>query len=949
MRGIWSFLKNLLGSGFARDRMAARAIITVSAFALIGSYIYFAIAYFFLGQSQFVVNTLVGIFEELFLTLFLGGLIFGIILLLREKITSREKKGWQLVDYLWVGVGALGFIMFVLAYGASPDSIFYDERFRVLMPAIGTGPNLYTLVLWHSLFAILTSFMFLSEAFNRIGWDKKKFGVIFINIYIALVFAFMLTKLTSMRAIEESAISLLYSWDRDYSNVFAVDEQTGEALPYCPKPDTVAQNIARVNAENAARIAAGEPGLRTAPTYPLPPGVRDDIHIVGITTADITAVKGAWPLDWGIYAQVAQRTQKSENNILVYDINFLDAKGVFGCDQNRYDCNAREGFSLRRQDELLAESIAATPNRIVADYPIEMTTEALAQEVDYENRLAALNEMSALRNVRNASYGISWTRLVIPPIAMVTRELYSAGHANVFIDPNVTKVNRKVPLVIRVVNVDRQDKPDYDPNVDDSFYPGVALASAIAYYGVDPVKDVEVDFLNGYVKIKNIPQRSRLVMNQELFRMEEIDIMAKPNAERTVTLPMDRFGLMNINFRGGLYCFHYHNILDIAQNNKPEDVEILMKDKIALVAMYYATGVSTAKDIHLSPYGNMAGIEHQAYAINTILNQDFAREASPLVNLAILMVIGIITAFFQPRVPTWMSFVLTIIIATSFAAITAYVSFGLYSYLHVFFAVIFEQFLMLIIFILYRALTEEENVKYIRNTFSKFVSQDVVNELLANPDAIALGGAKKEISVFFSDVRGFTTISEKLGPEELVKLLNEYLSEMTELIIHYRGTIDKYMGDAIMAFWGAPVQNDDHAYFACVAALAQSRRLKELQAGWRERGDFSIDIGIGINTGMAVVGNMGSSRRMDYTIMGDTVNLGSRLEGITKTYGVKICISEFTYERVKDRVYARELDLVRVKGKNEPVRIYELMGLKDDTDLNRLMDIAAPAAARGGK
>ncbi|MCX8000155.1 MAG: adenylate/guanylate cyclase domain-containing protein, partial [Leptospiraceae bacterium] len=237
----------------------------------------------------------------------------------------------------------------------------------------------------------------------------------------------------------------------------------------------------------------------------------------------------------------------------------------------------------------------------------------------------------------------------------------------------------------------------------------------------------------------------------------------------------------------------------------------------------------------------------------------------------------------------------------------------------------------------YKILTEEENVKYIRNTFSKFVSQDVVNELLKDPDKIALGGARREITVFFSDVRGFTTLSESLTPEELVQLLNEYLSVMTDIIIELKGTIDKYMGDAIMAFWGAPVPLEEHAYYACVASIKQVLKLKELQESWKQRNLPTIDIGIGLNTGPAVVGNMGSSHRMDYTCMGDTVNLGSRLEGSNKMYGTRIIMSEYTYERVKDKVYARELDLVQVKGKTHPVRIYELIGLVNDEDMTRLI------------
>ena len=207
---------------------------------------------------------------------------------------------------------------------------------------------------------------------------------------------------------------------------------------------------------------------------------------------------------------------------------------------------------------------------------------------------------------------------------------------------------------------------------------------------------------------------------------------------------------------------------------------------------------------------------------------------------------------------------------------------------------------------------------------------------MRHPEKIALGGAKREITIFFSDIRGFTTLSEALSPEELVKLLNEYLSTMTEIIIECKGTIDKYMGDAIMAFWGAPVDLEDHAYYACVASLIQMDKLAQLQASWKQRNLPSIDIGIGLNTGSAVVGNMGSSQRMDYTCMGDTINLGSRLEGSNKTYGTNIIISEYTFERVKDRVYARELDLVQVKGKTHPVRIYELIGLIDDEDIKKV-------------
>jgi len=181
------------------------------------------------------------------------------------------------------------------------------------------------------------------------------------------------------------------------------------------------------------------------------------------------------------------------------------------------------------------------------------------------------------------------------------------------------------------------------------------------------------------------------------------------------------------------------------------------------------------------------------------------------------------------------------------------------------------------------------------------------------------------MSVFFSDVRGFTTISEKLDPRALSDLLTRYLTPMTQIVFANKGTLDKYMGDALMAFFGAPLVFDDHAKHACRSALQSLEKLKELQAQFKAQGLPEIDIGIGINSGEMSVGNMGSDIVRSYTVMGDSVNLGSRLEGINKEYGTRVIISQFTYEDVKDSFCCREVDWVRVKGKMEPVRIFELI------------------------
>lgn len=220
---------------------------------------------------------------------------------------------------------------------------------------------------------------------------------------------------------------------------------------------------------------------------------------------------------------------------------------------------------------------------------------------------------------------------------------------------------------------------------------------------------------------------------------------------------------------------------------------------------------------------------------------------------------------------------------------------------------------------------EEQSRRFIHGAFSKYLSTDVIKQIIANPDALKLGGESREISIFFSDIAGFSGISEKLTPEQLVQLLNEYLSEMTDIIMENRGTVDKYEGDAIMAFWGAPLHFDDHAYQACLSAVNMQRKLEELRAFWRKEGRHELRVRMGINSGLAVAGNMGSRTRMNYTVMGDAVNLASRLEGANKPYGTYAMVSDNTYAAVKNQFRFRELDKIRVVGKSVPITVYELL------------------------
>jgi adenylate cyclase len=228
----------------------------------------------------------------------------------------------------------------------------------------------------------------------------------------------------------------------------------------------------------------------------------------------------------------------------------------------------------------------------------------------------------------------------------------------------------------------------------------------------------------------------------------------------------------------------------------------------------------------------------------------------------------------------------------------------------------------------YQYMTERQQKSMIKNVFSHYINPSVVNELLANPEKAKLGGDRRELTVFFSDIASFTTIAEQYHskPEGLVSLLNEFLDEMTRVVLKYEGTLDKYEGDAIMAFWGAPVPQKDHALRTCFAALEMQKRLELLRPKWVKEGKPALAVRMGINTGVMIVGNMGGRDRFDYTVIGDSVNLASRLEGANKQYKSSIMISDFTYTHVREKVIVRELDLIVVKGKTAPVKVYELLG-----------------------
>jgi adenylate cyclase len=388
-----------------------------------------------------------------------------------------------------------------------------------------------------------------------------------------------------------------------------------------------------------------------------------------------------------------------------------------------------------------------------------------------------------------------------------------------------------------------------------------------------------------------------------------------------ISIPTDEHGRMLINYRGPNGTFPTYPISDILDRTTPAGT---FKDKIVLIG---ATAIGIY-DLRVTPFSNnMPGIEKHASVVDNILHQDFLYHTE--VSVPILIVLfAMVLGFSIPRLGAKAG-------AALFLALFAgYLGFVYYLFVAkgIWFNLVYPASALFFGYTsqtAYRFFMEERRARDIRKMFSSYVSKRIVDELIRDPSKAKLGGDRKEITVLFSDIRGFTTFSEKHQPEEVVSLLNEYLGAMTEIVFEHEGTLDKFVGDAIMALWGAPIGQPDHAERGVRCALAMIDKLKQLQAKWAAEGKYVIDIGIGINTGDMVVGNMGAEgKKMDYTVIGDNVNLGARLEGLTRKYNNHIIISEYTYEKVKGIVDAKELDSVTVKGKENPVVVYDLVGLK---------------------
>jgi adenylate cyclase len=367
--------------------------------------------------------------------------------------------------------------------------------------------------------------------------------------------------------------------------------------------------------------------------------------------------------------------------------------------------------------------------------------------------------------------------------------------------------------------------------------------------------------------------------------------------------------------------FPVYSVVDVIEGKVPKEA---FENKVVLFGMT-AQGMFDLRPTPFSP--STPGVFVHAMVVQNILDQQFIERpyGMALVEMGLFVFIALLMGWVVPMLPvgwgllstaafvcvlnlldTWWVFPKGIVmmdVLPTLQTVSTFVAVSAYGYF-----------------------TEGKEKRRIRQAFQHYLNASVVDEVLQDTSKLRLGGEKRVCTVLFSDIRGFTTLSENLPPEELVQMLNSYLSPMTDVVFKHGGTLDKYIGDAIMAIFGAPVYQEDQAVRACKVALEMLEKLVPIQLEWKTRGFDHLEIGIGLNTGPMSVGNMGSAVRFDYTAMGDHVNLGSRLESLTKDYGVHIIASEYTIDHVGDAIHARKLDAVKVKGKVKPVRVYEVLG-----------------------
>jgi len=604
--------------------------------------------------------------------------------------------------------------------------------------------------------------------------------------------------------------------------------------------------------------------------------IKGDENII-IIDIDERSLKelGQWPWSRDVVSTLLQ-------NLAEYEVGIVGLDIVFAEPDNSSPKKVFQKLGLSSEgvvdyDMLLAETIGNTPT--IVGYVFALNDDGIKPESSPKS-----NAIIVEQNRPENSSLVKPYRTILN-IESIQDSAYSGGYFNTI--PDNDGVVRSIPLVM-----------EYDGIL----YPSLGL------------------------------EMVRIMLDEKKITVAYDDSGVSHVELGETMIPTDFFARMQINYRGKQNSYRYISAVDVY--NKTEDASHIA-GKIALLG----TSAAGLMDLRSTPFDSVfAGVEVHANAIDNIINQDFI--AKPIwsvgVDIASFSILALIT-FAILLLPSAVLSFISLVLLNSLIM-------GAHYYFMVYEGVMLHTFLLLVsvnvLFVLGQAINyflEIRQKEMIKGKFASKVSSAVMDDLLSVEGDI-FSGKEREISIFFSDVRGFTNLSEAMGnPRSLIHLMNTYMDPMTDIIIKSHGTVDKFIGDAIMAYWNAPNEVKNHADVAVCAALDQLHALRELNEQIRLNPEFKnavdmsdkkgipiIDIGIGINTGVAIVGEMGSSSRSDYTVIGDPINLGSRLESLCKYYSSKLNISNFTKEKLTGNYIFRFLDLVTVKGKSEPIEIWQI-------------------------
>ena len=583
---------------------------------------------------------------------------------------------------------------------------------------------------------------------------------------------------------------------------------------------------------------------------------------------------GQWPWSRDILSKILENLKNSEIAIIGLDIVFAEEDRT-SPDKLLKKYNI-ENKNLPNFDSQFAQTVASTPT--ILGYQFELA------DKDFINKEApSIQTIIIEKNKKLGNEYLLKAKGTILNIPIIQDNSYSSGFFNNI--PDESGIIRSVPLII---------------SYNDVIYPSLALET-----------------------LRIALNTNKIYINYDDNGVENLQL-------DDYFIPTDRHGRILVNFRGKEKTFKYISALDIYNNNfKKEDIQ----NKIALVG----TSAAALMDLRATPFESIfPGVEVHANVIDNILSKDFLYKPSWIeaVNLLLIFILSFITFFSIRKIP--------IILTPFFIVISFYVVFYsiyyiLFNYglilniLFPFISITLSAAISLIIGYFYEIKRKEE----IKTKFASKVSKNVMEELIKDVDNDKLKVQNKEITIFFSDIREFTKIAEELNsPEILVSYLNSYLTPMSNIINKYDGTIDKYIGDCIMAYWNAPFDTVNHADKALRSALEQLSELKILNKNFEKLKQPRINIGIGITTGIATVGEIGSMGRSDYTIIGDNVNIGSRIESLCKFYGTNLIISQDTKDKLVDKYIFRYLDHVKVKGKQNSVIMWEVISLENEESIH---------------